>query len=412
MDIVPLTSNSIKKLREQRSEIVKNMTQNQSGTLLVLGGAFGGIKRQHHAVSYAVISVFFQLWDRYVFNSWSYTFDADGLIFYVQMDDDASAIKNTLIHYEDYHPLGFAIQSYVSTADKQEITREDLGVKKRLDFYTGRPVLEILDNPIDDPEYFQAFVSAIEKHIIGSEKQYVLGNMSLYGYVAAFTKEYACGVFGPNHRGMDPQMNFEKFIYVLRVYYKEVSKMTRTNLNNEKSMVYFQKNIEKAMQQELLTQKSFQYSVYMTTTILYAFLNSSGYKDILIQIKNLHKNLKNSLPKDSLDRYKIFDTGFKDGFTHYIPFYQKNKSVEGAFMNILSRYDDASIITDSGKQNLMKVQFLAKNLKLKEDKWIELHRFCISTGIYPYDSTIVLANTMILDLIQRNYLKIKIALEG
>ena len=44
MNIVPLSSESIQKLREKRSEIIKHMTQSQDGILLVLGGAFERFK--------------------------------------------------------------------------------------------------------------------------------------------------------------------------------------------------------------------------------------------------------------------------------------------------------------------------------------------------------------------------------
>ncbi|HZJ87318.1 MAG TPA: citrate lyase holo-[acyl-carrier protein] synthase, partial [Erysipelothrix sp.] len=144
MNIVPLTSESIEKLRLERSRFVKDMIQNQKGVLLVLGGAFAGENRQHHALSYAITSIFFELYERYTIDFWTYTFDAEGLIYYIRIDEDPKAIKNTMIHYEDYHPLGFAISSDVYTSEKRW-TREMLKASSRQDFYYKKPVDELLN---------------------------------------------------------------------------------------------------------------------------------------------------------------------------------------------------------------------------------------------------------------------------
>ncbi|WZU02916.1 hypothetical protein MGH68_08740 [Erysipelothrix sp. D19-032] len=97
----------------------------------------------------------------------------------------------------------------------------------------------------------------------------------------------------------------------------------------------------------------------------------------------------------------------REVFNHYVPFLQKNKSITSTLLYIMSRHDDQSIILHNGDQNLLKVQFLSKNLIHKEDKWIELDKFCSSSYIYPYDDTTLLVITCMLDIMQRYYLKIK-----
>ena len=94
-------------------------------------------------------------------------------------------------------------------------------------------------------------------------------------------------------------------------------------------------------------------------------------------------------------------------FNYTVPFFQKNKTVESTLLYLLSRHKDDSILLHNGEQNLLKVQFLAKNLMLKEDKWIEMNKFCTSSYIYPHDSTQLMVVVAMLDLFQRNYLKIK-----
>ena len=114
---------------------------------------------------------------------------------------------------------------------------------------------------------------------------------------------------------------------------------------------------------------------------------------------------------DEADRYDISRTGMKEIFTYYVPYYQKNQSTISTLLYIMSRYDDVSVLLHSGKQNLHKIQFLAKNLIHKEDKWEELDRFSVSNGIYPHDATVLLTISCMLDVIQRNYIKIKILLD-
>lgn len=408
MNIVPLSSESIQKLREKRAEIIKHMTQSQDGILLVLGGAFGGSSRKHPAISYAVISVFFELWDRYIFDSWSYTFDDDGLMFYIHLEEDAKALKNTMIHYEDYHPLGFAIQSHVYE-DSKEISRCDLEVKGRIDAYLKEPVLDVLNTYNQDEKYLRWFIDRIETEIIKSDRNLILMNIFLYSFVSAYTKDYGFGILSPNHSGLNQQMNFEKFIHLLRTFKEEIPDVLLVNSHDKKDIEKYQDRIETGIQHSLLSQNSFHYPVYMVTITILSFLKSSGFRDITNQVKALHKNLGPKLPEK---RYVLAETGFKELFNHYLPFYQKHKSVEATLLFILSRYDDYSIYEESGEKNLLKMQFLAKNLMLKEDKWQELHQFSISNGIYPHDGTILLALTIMLDLMQRNYLKIKMTIEG
>ena len=154
MNIVPLKSETIATLREKRVKIIQDMVEDQGGVFLVLGGSFAGEDRQVGAASYAIITIFFELWERYTFNSWSYTFDDGGLMFYIRMSEDAEALMNTMIHYEDYHPLGFAIQSYVYD-ENGEVSRKSLGKPDRLDFYYKKAVLDLLNEvKLDSQELF------------------------------------------------------------------------------------------------------------------------------------------------------------------------------------------------------------------------------------------------------------------
>lgn len=411
MEIVPLTSSSFDELRKERREIVKSMVEDQHGSLLVLSGAYAGKKRQRNGVSYAVFTVFFELWDRYTFESWSYTFDADGLIFYIRLDEDAKAVKNTMIHYEDYHPLGFAIHSDVF--DYQgEVTRETINAKPRFDFYYKRPIDELLSESIVDEKYDDVFFKKVENQIISGDRQSVISNILVYGYVSVFTKPMGFGMYGPNYRGSNNQMNFERFVHLLRTYKEDIKRVFSVNASNPDDVRRFQKDIESKIQLAVLNQQSYHYSVYMTSVVLLAFVQVKGYSEMQNEIKAISDSLYGTVRNlDEHKRYDIARTGMKEVFSLFVPFYQRSKSITATMLYIMSRYDDQAIMKHNGLQNLLKVQFLSKNLILKEDKWIELDRFCASNYIYPHDSTILLAITVMLDLMQRNYLKTKILLE-
>ena len=100
MNIVQLTSESIRELRAKRNGIMRGMIEGQEGSLLVLGGSFAGNDRQRNVVSYAVFTIFFEIWERFNMESWSYTFDEEGLIFYIKLDEDAKKVKDILVHYK------------------------------------------------------------------------------------------------------------------------------------------------------------------------------------------------------------------------------------------------------------------------------------------------------------------------
>lgn len=407
MNIVPLTSESIEKLRLERSRFVKDMIQNQKGVLLVLGGAFAGENRQHHALSYAITSIFFELYERYTIDFWTYTFDAEGLIYYIRIDEDPKAIKNTMIHYEDYHPLGFAISSDVYTSEKRW-TREMLKASSRQDFYYKKPVDELLNDCHTDKKYKNTFIDKIEEQIIKTDKQSVLSNILVYGFVSAYTKPYGFGMYGPNQRGTNKNMNFKNFILLLRTYKNEMKKVFHVNVNNVRDINRFQEEIEKKIQLSLLTQENFYYSVHMSSLVLFAFIKSAGFSDITRQIKTYGDEFDKIYQKrENPKRYDITKTGFKPLFSHFIAHFNEHDSATSTMLYILSRYDDQSILNTSGKQNLLKMQFLSKNLVLKNEKWEELEKFAVSLGVYPHDSSILLANTIMLDIIQRNYIKIK-----
>lgn len=407
MNIVPLTSQSIAELRLKRTKFVQDMIQDQEGVLLVLGGAFAGENRQHQAISYAVTTIFFELYERYTFDFWTYTFDAEGLMYYIRIDGDAQAIKNTMIHYEDYHPLGFAITSHVYTSDKQW-TRDMLNVKERKDFYYKKPLEEILDEIQQDNKYESTFVKNVEEQIIKTDKQSALSNILVYGYITSITKPYGFGLYGPNQRGTDKSMNFKNFILLLRTYKNEMRKILTVNTSNYLDIRRFQKDVESKIQLALFTQMPFYYSVHMSSLVLFGFMKSAGYQDIGTQVKILSESFdkKHSKQEDSA-RYDIARTGFKEIVSHYVPYYNSSQSPMSTMLYIMSRYKDVSICMDSGEQSLLKMQFLAKNLMNKKDKWVELEKFAVSNGVYPQDTTTMLANTVMMDLIQRNYIKIK-----
>lgn len=407
MNIASLSFDSIAKLRQERSKIIKNMIDYQGGVLLVLGGAYVGEDRRINTSSYAILSVFFELWDRYTFDSWSYTFDEDGLMFYIRVDEDAVALKNTLVHYEDYHPLGFAISSQVFT-DKSEVTREDLGIEVRKDFYFKKCVDSLLNDVHLDKDYRIAYTRKVDEQIIKGDKQTVLSNVLMYGLISAITKPMGFGMYGPNDSGYHSQINYERFLHLLRTYREESKRVFNLNANKPSELGRYIKDVETKIQLAVLNQQSYHHMIYLTSLVLFGFIMSRGYNDIQVQVKKITESYlaENPVLKD-LERLDVAKTGYKEIFNYYVPFIQKHGSITSTFLYIMSRYHDDSVKIQNGEQNLLKVQFLAKNLVFKEDKWIELDRFNKSNQMYPHDATVVLAITCMLDVIQRNYLKIK-----
>ena len=411
MNIVQLTSESMEDLRKKRQKIMAGMIENQEGTLLLLSGAYAGKNRQDHRVSYAVFSIFYELWERFTLDSWSYTFDEEGLMFYIRIDEDAEKVKNILVHFEDHHPLGFAINSEVFSKEKSW-TREALGLKSREDVFTKKNLRKLMDEIYEDKKYHDQFVKRVESEINQGDKSTILSNILVYGFVGAFTKPLGFGMYGPNYRGSNDQMNFEKFIHLLRAYKNEMVKISSVNSHRIDDIISFQKNVEEKIAHAVLNQQSFKYNIVMTSLILFSFMNSRGYADISKQAKQLAQELQEKGVFEGEDeQYAIALNGFKELFTHTVPFYQKHHSVESSLLNLMSRHKDHAILLHNGEQSLLKVQFLAKNLMLKEEKWNEMNKFCVSSYIYPNDSTNLMILVFILDFVQRNYLKIKMMFE-
>lgn len=407
MKIVQLSSESIRDLRSKRSGIVKSMIDGQSGSLLVLGGAFAGPNRQRNVVSYAVFMIFFELWDRFNVSSWSYTFDDEGLIFYIRMEEDAKTVKDIFIHYEDNHPLGFAIEGDVYDAN-QRWTRSELGYKQRMDAFMKMPVSEMMNDIVNDDRYIDNYRKRVEGSIIKGDKQTILTNILVYGYVAGFTKPLGFGMYGPNYKGSNEQMNFEKFIHLVRAYKEELPRLFNVSNRSIHELIRFQDDVERKIQRAVLNQQSYQYTTVMTSTLIHAFIQSRGYADIQKQIKAMYEEyLRVQRFDEEGDRYRILSNGMRETFSQYVPFLQKNGNSIATLIYIMSRNDDYAILSHNGEKSLQKVQFLAKNLVAKPDKWLELDRFCASSYIYPHDDTTLLVLTSMLDLMQRYYLKIK-----
>ena len=407
MNIVQLTSESIRELREKRNGIMKSMIEGQDGSLLVLGGSFAGEERQRNIVSYAVFTIFFELWERFNMESWSYTFDEEGLMFYIKLDESAKTVKDILVHYEDHHPLGFAIDSDVFDCD-QKWTREALGYKNRLDDYYKSSLEELMNDIVEDPKYIDNYTKRVEGYIVKGDKQTILSNILVYGYVSSFTKTMGFGMYGPNYRGSNEQMNFEKFIHLVRTYKDEMQRIFSVNSTSTVDIARFQNEVETKIQRAVLNQQSYHYTVFITSTVMFAFINSRGYADITKQIKKISEGFtQNNMFSEEPKRYEILNNGMREVFNQYVPFLQKNKSITSTLLYIMSRHDDQAVLMHNGEQALLKTQFLAKNLIFKEDKWAELDNFCASGYIYPHDATTLLAVTCMLDIMQRYYLKIK-----
>ena len=407
MKVVQLESKSIRELRRKRKTLMQGMIEEQEGSLLVLRSAYVGKNRKHHLISYAIFTIFFELWDRFSMESWSYTFDQEGLMFYIKLEEDAKNVKDTLVHFEDYHPLGFSIDSDVF--DKEKILkRSDIGVEERIDHFLEKPLHEAYDEELDDPKYEKAFHKEIEDHMLKGDKQTILSNIVVYSYVSAFTKTIGFGMFGPNYRGSNEHMNFEKFIHLVRTYKDKTLEIFNYNSKNPESVLAFQEDLNQQIKLAVLNQESYYYTVFMTSMVLFSFINSRGFADITSNIKNMTLELENYTNfEGQRDRYEIAFNGYKEVFTQYLPFYQKHQSILSTLLFIMSRHDDHAVLNFNGEKNLLKIKFLAKNLVFKEEKWEELDKFCTSNYLYPHDATTLLAVTSMLDVLQRNYLKIK-----
>lgn len=407
MNIVQLTSESIEELRKKRAEIVTNMIEDDEGSLLVIRPTYAGLDRKYHTVSYAIFMIFFDLWERFNFQSWSYTFDDEGLIFYIRLSESGEQVKDVLIHFEDHHPLGFSFDSEVHTHEG-EITRSTLGYIDRIDKITQKPLKDIIVSTIEDKSYNDSFIKDIESYMVKGDTQTILSNIVMYGLISAITKDYGFGMYGPNFKGSNDQMNFEKFIYFLRAYGNEIRNSSILPNRGFSDIRQFQENTDKKIQQALLNQESYIYIITMTSLILFAFVNSRGYSDISNKIKQVSEKIINDDKLQTYpNRYNITKNGMKEMFNNGVPFLQKNKSIVATLLYILSRNEDQSIMFHNGEQNALKIQFLAKNLIYKPDKWLELDKFCKTHYIYPQDATTLVALTAMLDIMQRYYLKIK-----
>lgn len=408
MKVVQLESKSIRELRKKRKILMQGMIEEQEGSLLVLRSAYVGKDRNHHLISYAIFTIFFELWDRFSMESWSYTFDQEGLMFYIKLEEDAKSVKDILVHYEDYHPLGFAIDSDVFNQNKI-LTRKDIDVEERVDRFLNKPLNEFYDEGVKNLKYEKEFLKEVEDYMLKGDKQTILSNIVVYSYVSAFTKSIGFGMFGPNYRGSNEHMNFEKFIHLVRTYKDKTLNIFNYNSKSPKSVYAFQEDLNQQVKLAVLNQESYYYTVFMTSMVLFAFINSRGYADIGAQIKNMSLELENYTNfEGERKRYNIAFKGFKEVFQHYVPFYQKNESIISTLLFIMSRHEDCAVLSFNGEKNLLKLKFLAKNLVFKEDKWDELDKFATTNYLYPHDSTTLLAVTLMLDVLQRNYLKIKI----
>lgn len=409
MKVVQLKSESIKALREKRRTIMANMIEGQEGSLLVLKTAYLGNDRQHHIISYAVFTIFFELWERFTMVSWSYTFDDEGLVFYIKLDDPAERVKDVLVHFEDYHPLGFAIDSDVFNKERQ-ITRKELNMDDRIDFYFEKPLESLIEAEIDDKVYCNTFKDKIEAFMLDGDKQTILSNILVYSYVSAYTKTLGFGMYGPNYKGSNDQMNFEKFVHLLRTYREEMMHIFEVNSKDSDAILRYQEEVDRKIKLAVLNQQSNYYTVFMTSTVMFAFINSRGYADINKQIQVIAKELetKDAFAGKECLRFDTALKGFKDSFKHYVPFYQKHDSIIATLLYIMSRHDDYAVLCFNGEKTLLKAQFLAKNLVFKEEKWDTLNQFCTSNFLYPHDDTTLLVVSVMLDVLQRNYLKIKL----
>ena len=151
--------------------------------------------------------------------------------------------------------------------------------------------------------------------------------------------------------------------------------------------------VENKIQLAVLNDNPYYYPIYMTSLVLFGFINSSGYTDISPQIKKLADAFYPTVQEtDEADRYDISRTGMKEVFAYYVPYLQKNRSTISTLLYIMSRYDDVSVLLHS--------------------KWQELDQFSVSNGIYPHDATVLLTISCMLDVIQKNYIKIKILLDS
>lgn len=419
MNILIDEANDLNQLRQNRLIKQQNLLTNIDGeSLLVIKSTFLSDDRRYHYASYAVLILFLELKQRLVLRSFTYTFNKEGLIFYINVSEKAETIKKILINYEDNHPLGFAIISEVySNVQLTEVSRSQLGAQPR---YLNHQDLGELVNlgVVYDKEYRTQFRKSIEKTMLDDSYEEVLTNIALFGLISANTKPYGFGCLSPNSSSLSMNLNYNQFIKVLEVFKSELRILFKINTLNLSEVLKCHRRIEDALRVALHTQRAHFYMVFLIVMLTSGFINSRSYADMSSQIKSLYLNLynepeyKNYLDQDDSLRYYFAKNGFKEGFGLYLNFFQKHRLITPAFLYILSKNEDQYIIETSGYQALQKAQFLSKNLVFKEAHWEEFDQWCNSNHVTPYDSTQVMAAVVMLDFMQRNYAKIKAKQSG
>lgn len=413
MKIVVDNNKNIAEARNDRyKEQVNLLSKSSAKTLLVLKSSLLQEDRRVYYASYGVIMIYLDIKKRLSVSSLTYTFTKEGMIFFLELNDDAQTVKRILVNYEDNHPFGFSVDSEVYALNG-EITRKMIGYEERKSEHGL--LTDLLNEGVAlEKDYLNGFKKSIEKAILVDDYDEVVINITLLGLVAANTKEFGFGCHGPNYSSNYYGINYNQFLTVLEVLRDALKPLIGINTFSLQEVLIFQQSVEDRLRVALHTQRPNFYFMFIMTMIVCGFVNSRSFVDMTFQIKSLYLSLyeidvfsKFVKNEDSV-RYYVAKNGFKEGFGLYLNFFQKNHEIIPTLLYIISKNEDQSIVDMAGYQSLQKAQFLAKNLIQKKDHWDEFDQWCHANHLAPYDSTQILAAIVSLDYFQRYFSKIKL----
>lgn len=405
---------NIPELRERREEFIKSRIYEYAKPMICIKPNFPGAEKRNIYSNYASYKIYKEFSKTVDIIQVSHEFEAEGLVFYLMIDEPSKDLKSKSIEIETVHDLGRLIDIDVYDTDANQLSREEFGLPRRKCF--------ICDN---DAVICSRAMAHTKEEIVDfyrkSVVDYILNFDSEILRVAEFCllnelmRDVSLGTVTPKTNGSHSDMDMYTFFDSIEAVSKGLSKLSKVDTESFKSLRAFGLELEKTMFRATYGINTHKGIIFAFLLIFGGLIHSSSFNDLSVEIAKLAKGSLEDFRYMDTNGLKIYDlhgikgargeavSGYKNAFTNYIKLFRVKEDLNETFLIIAHQTEDTNIIHRAGMDVYLEYKNKLKAVINNRESLNELEEYCVNFGISAGGSADMISITLLLYLIEDNY---------
>lgn len=409
---------NIPELRERREEFIKRSIRENKNAMVCIKPNFPGAEKRNIYSNYASYKIYKELIKTVNIIEISHEFEAEGLIFYLRVDELAKDLKPKTIEIEIKHDLGRLIDIDVYDINANQISREEYGLPRRKCFICDKDAVicsRAMTHTKD--EIVEFYKKTVKDFVLKSDSEIL--RIAEFCLLNELMRDISLGTVTPNTNGCHNDMDMYTFFDSMDAISKGLNSLNKAHAASFQTLRSFGLDLEKKMYGATMGINTHKGIIFAFLLILGGLMHSDCFGELSSKISKLAAGSLDDFKNVDSNGLKIYNlhgikgargeavSGYKNAFANYIEYFRNSEDLDMTFLKIASDTEDTNIIHRAGMDVYLEYKHKLKNTLNNPDGLNELEGFCLNFDISAGGSADMISITLLLFIIEDHFESVK-----